>query len=69
MSQTTSQLREAWKEFECNPDRMRVINFGPDRIRVAPQAADAFHSLSLVLLAHGYQIRVDDTDSYNCRAI
>jgi peptidoglycan hydrolase-like protein with peptidoglycan-binding domain len=69
MSQTTSQLREAWKEFECNPDRMRVINFGPDRIRVAPQAADAFQSLSLVLLAHGYQIRVDDTDSYNCRAI
>jgi peptidoglycan hydrolase-like protein with peptidoglycan-binding domain len=69
MSQTTSQLRKAWKEFECNPDRMRVINFGPDRIRVAPQAADAFHSLSLVLLAHGYQIRVDDTDSYNCRAI
>src|SRR5262249_16220430 len=55
--------------FECNPDAMAVIDFGPDRVRVAPPAADAFRALASVLLANGYRIRVDDTDSYNCRAI
>lgn len=69
MSQTTAQQRESWKQYECNKDAMTVIDFGPDRIRVAPPTVDAFHALASVLLAHGYQIRVDDTDSYNCRAI
>ncbi len=69
MAQSTTQLREAWKRYECKPDAMTVIDFGPDRIRVAPPAADAFRALASVMMAHGYQIRVDDTDSYNCRAI
>jgi peptidoglycan hydrolase-like protein with peptidoglycan-binding domain len=69
MGQTTSQQRESWKQFECNQDAMTVIDFGPDRVRVAPPTADAFRALASVLLAHGYRIRVDDTDSYNCRAI
>ena len=69
MSQTTSQQRGSWKHFECNPDAMIVVNFGPDKIRVAPPAADAFKALASVLQANGYQIRVDDTDSYNCRTI
>ena len=69
MGQTTAQQRESWKQFECNQDAMAVINFGPDRVRVAPPTVDAFRALASVLLAHGYQIRVDDTDSYNCRAI
>lgn len=69
MSQTTAQQRESWKQYECNEDAMAVIDFGPDRIRVAPATVDAFHALASVLLANGYQIRVDDTDSYNCRAI
>jgi peptidoglycan hydrolase-like protein with peptidoglycan-binding domain len=69
VSETTAQQRELWKQYECKPDAMTVIDFGPDRIRVAPPAADAFHALASVLLSHGYQIHVDDTDSYNCRAI
>jgi peptidoglycan hydrolase-like protein with peptidoglycan-binding domain len=69
MSESTTQQREIWKQFECNPGAMTVIDFGPDRIRVAPPGVDAFHALASVLLSHGYQIRVDDTDSYCCRAI
>src|SRR5262245_866039 len=69
MAKTTAQQREAWKEFECDPDRMMVIDFGPDRIRVAPPTADAWRALAMVLQAHDYRIRVDDTDSYNCRPI
>ena len=69
MSESTAQQREIWKQFECNPGAMTVIDFGPDRIQVAPPAVDAFHALASALLSHGYQIRVDDTDSYCCRAI
>ncbi len=69
MSQTTAQQRESWQQYECNEDAMTVINFGPDRIRVAPPTVDAFKALASVLIVHGYQIRVEDTDSYNCRAI
>ncbi len=45
------------------------IPFGPDRIRVAPPTADAWRALASVLQAHGYLIRPQDTDSYNCRKI
>jgi peptidoglycan hydrolase-like protein with peptidoglycan-binding domain len=69
MGQTTAQQRDSWKQYECNQDAMAVIDFGPDRVRVAPPAVDAFRALASVLLAHGYRIRVDDTDSYNCRVI
>ena len=69
MPQTTTQQRNNWKHFECNPGTMMVIDFGPDRIRVAPPTVDAWHALATVLAAHNYNIRVDDTDSYNCRAI
>src|SRR4051794_25785435 len=69
MGQTTAQQREAWKAFECTPDKMSVIDFGPDRIRVAPPTQNAWLALAMVLEAHAYQVRVDDTDSYNCRAI
>ena len=69
MAQSTAKLREAWREYECEPGAMTIIDFGPDRIRVAPPTIDAFHALASVLRAHGYQICVDDTDSYNCREI
>jgi len=60
---------QAWSKYECKPESMTLIDFGPDRIRVAPPTIDPFHALASVLQSHGYQIRVDDTDSYNCRAI
>src|SRR5262245_25330489 len=69
MPQTTTQQRENWKHFECNQGAMTLIDFGPDRIRVAPPTVDAWRALAMVLAAHNYNIRVDDTDSYNCRAI
>jgi peptidoglycan hydrolase-like protein with peptidoglycan-binding domain len=69
VTETTVQQREIWKQYECNPNAMRLIGFGPRQIRVAPPAADAFQALASVLLSHGYDIRVGDTDSYNCRAI
>ncbi|MEH6727451.1 MAG: glycosyl hydrolase 108 family protein [Hyphomicrobiales bacterium] len=48
---------------------MITVNFGPDRIKVAPITQDAWQALSSVLAAHSYDIRTTDTDSYNCRAI
>ena len=69
MPKTTQQLRKAWAEFECAEDRMVMIPFGPDRIRVSPPAAEAFTALAAVLTHHGYVIRPEDTDSYNCRQI
>jgi hypothetical protein len=69
MAQTTTQQRQAWKEFECNPDAMTFVSFGPDRIRVAPHTEAAWQALASVFEAHSYNIRIDDTDSYNCRAI
>jgi len=48
---------------------MVVVPFGPDRIRIAPPAAEAFEALAAVLNHHGYEIRTQDTDSYNCREI
>ena len=69
MSQSTSQQRQAWKDFECNEHAMTEIGFGPDRIRVAPPTAEAWRALAAVFKAHRYQIRVEDTDSYNCREI
>lgn len=48
---------------------MITVNFGPDRIKVAPITQDAWQALASVLAAHSYDIRTTDTDSYNCRAI
>lgn len=69
MSRTTEELRRAWRDFECRPDRMLRIGFGPDRVLVAPPTADAWRALAAVLAAHAYHVRGEDTDSYNCRAI
>jgi lysozyme family protein len=69
MSQSTTQQRVAWKAYECNADRMQVIPFGPDRIRVANPTVDAWRALESVMQAHDYRIRPSDTDSYNCRQI
>ena len=69
MPKTTAQLRRSWNEFECGEAAMVVIPFGPDRIRVAPPTAEAFEGLAAVLHHHGYEIRTQDTDSYNCRHI
>ena len=69
MSKTTAELRELWKEFECNESAMVLIPFGPDKIRVAPPTAQAWDALAAVIQHHGYNIRTPDTDSYNCRAI
>ena len=48
---------------------MVVVDFGPDRIRVAPPTAEAWQALAAILEQHGYNLRKSDTDSYNCRPI
>ena len=65
----TSELRVAWREYECAAHYMITIDFGPDRIRVAPPTAEAWRALAQVFEVHGYAIRTSDTDSYNCRTI
>ena len=67
MSSPSEEMRVAWAEYECHPERMVKIDFGPDTIRVAPPTVDAWMALEHVLAAHGYDIRIEDTDSYNCR--
>src|SRR5690242_14288932 len=69
MSRSTAQQRVAWTAYECNADKMQIIPFGPDRIRVAPPTIDAWRALASVMQSHAYQIRPSDTDSYNCRQI
>src|SRR6185295_14014870 len=69
MSKSTTQLRQLWKDFECTEDKMVLVPFGPDRIRVAPPTAEAWQALASVMVHHGYEIRTQDTDSYNCRPI
>jgi len=69
MSRTTPELRQLWKTFECAQSQMVEVPFGPDRIRVAPPTADAWKALASVIAVHGYLIRTEDTDSYNCRTI
>jgi hypothetical protein len=48
---------------------MVVVPFGADRIRVAPPTTEAWEALAAVMAHHGYHIRTQDTDSYNCREI
>lgn len=67
MARSTPELRALWKAYECKEAKMERIPFGPDRIRVAPGTADAWTALAAVLDHHGYLIRTQDTDSYNCR--
>jgi len=69
MPESTSQQREHWKHFKCHPERMAIVDFGPDRIRVAPPTEEAWQALARVFRAHRYPIRIQDTDSYNCREI
>ena len=69
MPKNTTQLRRLWKAFECEEREMVLIPFGPDRIRVAPPTTQAFEALAAVMHHHGYQVRTQDTDSYNCRTI
>ena len=68
MARKTTELRTLWKAFECKANKMVLVPFGPDRIRVAPETADAWTALACVLAHHKYHIRTQDTDSYNCRA-
>lgn len=69
MGQSTTQLRQLWREFECNEANMVLVPFAGDRIRVAPPTAEAWEALAAVMQHHGYEIRTPDTDSYNCRTI
>ncbi len=69
MPRTTEEQRQLWRDFECAEDKMIVVPFGPDRIRVAPVTADAWQALAAVMAHHRYAIRTTDTDSYNCRTI
>jgi hypothetical protein len=69
MAQRTKDQRQLWKAFECQEDRMEIVPFGPDRIRIAPPTAEAWQALAAVLEHHQYNIRTTDTDSYNCRTI
>src|SRR5688572_15610237 len=69
MPKNTTQLRRLWKDFECEEREMVLIPFGPDKIRVAPPTTHAFEALAAVMHHHGYHVRTQDTDSYNCRTI
>jgi predicted chitinase len=69
MPKSTAELRNLWQDFECAEDKMVLIPFGPDKIRVAPLTAPAWEALAAVLQHHGYKMRTEDTDSYNCRNI
>jgi hypothetical protein len=69
MAKSTTQLRQLWREFECDEASMVLVPFGPDKIRVAPPTAEAWEALAAVMLHHDYHIRTPDTDSYNCRTI
>ncbi len=69
MGLTTTKLRAAWKQYECRETDMVTISFGPDLIRVAPPTQGAWKALATVLNHHDYNIRLADTDSYNCRTI
>jgi hypothetical protein len=62
-----AEIRAAWDRYRCREGDMVLIPFGPDRIRVAPETADAWTALAAVMGHHGYVIRTPDTDSYNCR--
>jgi hypothetical protein len=62
-------MRKAWAAYECRPEKMVQISFGPDRIRVAPPTEEAWQALASVLAAFDYEIRTGDTDSYNCREV
>jgi hypothetical protein len=67
MTRTTQELRQLWKTYECKPEKMVIVPFGADRIRVAPPTADAWTALATVFRHHDYVHRDRDTDSYNCR--
>jgi len=65
----TQAMRKAWAAYECQRDKMQRISFGPDSILVAPETVDAWRALESVLAEFEYDIRIEDTDSYNCRPI
>ena len=69
MSLSTTQLRKAWKLYECAESKMSKFDFLGDIILVAPPTVDAFSALASVLTTHNYHVRSKDTDSYNCRQI
>ncbi|MBY3123239.1 M15 family metallopeptidase [Rhizobium laguerreae] len=69
MTKTTEELRQLWSAFRCNEHEMVLMRFGPDKIRVAGSTTGAWDALAAVLTAHGYEIRTQDTDSFNCREI
>ncbi|MGO8468336.1 M15 family metallopeptidase [Rhizobium leguminosarum] len=69
MGKTTEELRRLWRAFQCNDHEMVLMRFGPDKIRVAEPTTEAWDALAAVLLAHDYEIRTQDTDSFNCREI
>jgi hypothetical protein len=66
---STAQLRQLWSDYECSEQKMVLVTFGPDKIRVAPPTAEVWDAVAAVMLNHGYMIRTQDTDSYNCRNI
>lgn len=64
-----ANMRTAWRNFECKPELLKRISFLNDSILVAPPSVEAWKALEAVLLQHGYAIRTEKTDSYNCRNI
>jgi hypothetical protein len=60
MSRSTEELRELWKIYGCAPEKMVVVPFGPDRIKVAPPTTDAWKALARVLRAINYLVRIED---------
>lgn len=69
MGKSTEELRRLWRAFQCKEHEMVLMRFGPDKIRVAGPSTEAWDALAAVLLAHGYEIWTQDTDSFNCREV
>lgn len=67
--ENTTRQRENWKKYECRPELMTSISFGPGRVNVCRETVDAWRALEKVLNFHNYRMRAKELGGYNCRAI
>jgi hypothetical protein len=66
---TTSELRDAWSPACDSAALVRVDLVQGVPIRCHERTASAMRGLGLVMQAHRYVVRRDDTGAYNCRQI
>ncbi|RZU76727.1 D-alanyl-D-alanine carboxypeptidase-like protein [Micromonospora kangleipakensis] len=63
----TSQLRTAWRDYECAQPKMRTLRLFGWNTPVNPETVDAWRALEHALVAAGYQAH--RAWVYNCRDI